>query len=96
MGSIAYTIMTAVEAIIRLQEQQNTIPSEQAMVFVEAGLAGRWAWLSPMQTLENMQSWVFGIEKQIGSLNISFLMVGLICLGCLFILRRRVDAPIRV
>ncbi|MFL2863871.1 MAG: ABC transporter permease [Pirellulaceae bacterium] len=96
MGSIAYTIMTAVEAIIRLQEQQNTIPSEQAMVFVEAGLAGRWAWLSPMQTLENMQSWVFGIEKQIGSLNISFLMVGLICLACLFILRRRVDAPIRV
>ena len=96
MGSIAYTIMTAVEAIIRLQEQQNTIPSEQAMVFVEAGLAGRWAWLSPMQTLENMQSWVFGIEKQIGSLNISFLMVGLICLACLFILRQRVDAPIRV
>ena len=96
MGSIAYTIMTAVEAIIRLQEQQNIIPSEQAMVFVETGLAGRWAWLSPMQTLENMQSWVFGIEKQIGSLNVSFLMVGLICLACLIILRRRVDAPIRV
>ena len=96
MGSIAYTIMTAVEAILRLQEQQNAIPSEQAMVFVEAGLAGRWAWLSPMQTLENMQSWVFGIEKEIGSLNVSFFMVGLICLSCLLLLRRRVDAPIRV
>ena len=96
MGSIAYTIMTAVEAILRLQEQQNAIPSEQAKVFVEAGLAGRWAWLSPMQTLENMQSWVFGIEKEIGSLGVSFFMVGLICLSCLILLRRRGDAPIRV
>ena len=97
MGSIAYTIMTIVEGIIRLQEQQNAVSNDQqAMAFVEAGLAGRWAWLSPMQTLENMQSWVFGIDKQIGSLNVSFLMVSLICVGCLIILRRRVDAPIRV
>ena len=57
LGSIAYGIMTFVEALVKLQEQQTTIPSDQAMVFVEAGLAGRWAWLSPMQTLENMQSW---------------------------------------
>ncbi|MEL0095768.1 MAG: ABC transporter permease subunit [Planctomycetaceae bacterium] len=96
MGSVAYTIMTAVEAFLSLQEQQNSIPSEQAIVLVEAGMAGRWAWLSPMQTLENMQSWVFGIEKEIGSLNVSFFMVGLICLSCLLLLRRRVDAPIRV
>ncbi len=96
MGSIAYGIMTFVEAIVKLQEQQNAVPSDQAMVFVEAGLAGRWAWLSPMQTLENMQSWVFGVDKQIGNLNISFLMVGLVCIACLAILRRRIVSPIRV
>ena len=96
LGSIAYGIMTFVEALVKLQEQQNTIPSDQAMVFVEAGLAGRWAWLSPMQTLENMQSWVFGVDKQIGDLNISFLMVGLVCFACLAILRRRIVSPIRV
>lgn len=96
MGSIAYTIMTTVEAIVGVQQQQSMNPSDQAMVFVEAGLAGRWAWLSPMQTLENMQSWVFGIDKQVGNLNVSFIMVGLVCLACLAILRRRIDSPIRV
>ena len=96
MGSIAYTIMNWVETVVKQQQQQDAIPSDQAMVFVETALAGRWAWLSPMQTLENLQSWVFGIDKQVGDLNVSFFMVGLVCLACLVLLRLRIVSPIKV
>ena len=95
MGSVAYNIMTAVEGFVRMNN--NTNPDEPGFVgFVESGLAGNWSWLSPMQTLENMQSWVFGMDQEIGNLGIAFVVVGLVCVVCLIILRIRIVSPIRV
>ncbi len=95
MGSVAYFIMTIVETARALQQQTN-VPSEQARIAGETFAEGKWAWLSPMQTLGNLQSWVFGIEREFGSLTISFLAVGLISVICLLILRWRIVLPIRV
>ena len=87
--------MTVVEGVVRMNSSTN--PDEPRFVgFVESGLAGNWAWLSPMQTLENMQSWVFGMDQETGNLGMAFLVVGLVCLLCLAILRYRVVSPIRV
>jgi ABC-2 type transport system permease protein len=93
MGSIAYGIMTVVEGVVRNNEglgQPNVVG------FVESGLDGNWSWLSPLQTLENLQSWVFGMDQETGSIGLSFALVSLVCIICLIILRRRIVAPIRV
>jgi len=91
MGSIAYGIMTVVEGIVRTSNDQAT-----GREFVESFLDGNWSWLSPLQTLENLQSWVFGMDQETGSISLAFALVSLVCVICLIILRRRIVAPIRV
>jgi len=95
MGSIAYGIMTVVEGVVRMN---NNVDSDQPRFvgFVESGLEGNWSWLSPLQTLENLQSWVFGMDQETGSIGLAFVLVSLVCVICLIILRRRIVAPIRV
>ena len=95
MGSIAYGIMTVVEGVVRMN---NNVDLDQPnfVGFVESGLAGNWSWLSPLQTLENLQSWVFGMDQETGSIGLAFALVSLVCVICLIILRRRIVAPIRV
>jgi len=95
MGSIAYGIMTVVEGVVRMNN--NVDPDQPNFVgFVESGLDGNWSWLSPLQTLENLQSWVFGMDQETGSIGLAFALVSLVCVICLIILRRRIVAPIRV
>jgi ABC-2 type transport system permease protein len=95
MGSIAYGIMTVVEGFTRMNN--NVDPDQPNFVgFVESGLDGNWSWLSPLQTLENLQSWVFGMDQETGSIGLAFALVSLVCVICLIILRRRIVAPIRV
>jgi len=95
MGSIAYGIMTVVEGVVRMNN--NVDPDQPNFVgFVESGLDGNWSWLSPLQTLENLQSWVFGMDQETGSIGLAFGLVSLVCVICLIILRRRIVAPIRV
>ena len=91
MGSIAYGIMTVVEGIVRTSNDQAT-----GREFVESFLDGNWSWLSPLQTLENLQSWVFGMDQETGSISLAFALVSLVCVICLIILQRRIVAPIRV
>ena len=95
MGSIAYGIMTVVEGVVRMN---NNVDLDQPnfVGFVESGLEGNWSWLSPLQTLENLQSWVFGMDQETGSIGLAFALVSLVCVICLIILRRRIVAPIRV
>jgi len=95
MGSVAYNIMTAVEGFVRMASNTNS-DQPNFVGFVESGLAGNWSWLSPMQTLENLQSWVFGMDQEIGNLGIAFAVVCLVCAICLIILRIRIVSPIRV
>ena len=95
MGSTAYGIMTVVEGVVRMSN--NVDPDQPNFVgFVESGLEGNWSWLSPLQTLENLQSWVFGMDQETGSISLAFALVSLVCVICLIILRRRIVAPIRV
>jgi len=95
MGSIAYGIMTVVEGVVRMSN--NADPDQPNFVgFVESGLEGNWSWLSPLPTLENLQSWVFGMDQETGSIGLAFALVSLVCVICLIILRRRIVAPIRV
>jgi len=91
MGSIAYGIMTVVEGVVRTSNDQAT-----GREMVESFLDGNWSWLSPLQTLENLQSWVFGMDQETGSISLAFALVSLVCVICLIILRRRIVAPIRV
>lgn len=91
MGSIAYGIMTVVEGVVRMNNDQAT-----GREFVESFLDGNWSWLSPLQTLENLQSWVFGMDQETGSIGLAFALVSLVCVICLIILRWRIVAPIRV
>jgi ABC-2 type transport system permease protein len=93
MGSIAYGIMTVVEGVVRMN---NNVDQPNFVGFVESGLDGNWSWLSPLQTLENLQSWVFGMDQETGSIGLAFALVCLVCVICLIILRRRIVAPIRV
>ena len=93
MGSIAYGIMTVVEGVVRMN---NNVDQPNFVGFVESGLEGNWSWLSPLQTLENLQSWVFGMDQETGSIGLAFALVSLVCVICLIILRRRIVAPIRV
>jgi len=91
MGSVSYGILTFFELMLGLRQQELPASTDQVI-----SATNRWSWLSPMRTLENLQAWVFGIEQDLGNINISFTLVGLVCLCCLILLRRRVDAPIRV
>jgi len=93
MGSIAYGIMTVVEGVVRMN---NNVDQPNFVGFVESGLDGNWSWLSPLQTLENLQSWVFGMDQETGNIGLAFALVCLVCVICLIILRRRIVAPIRV
>jgi ABC-2 type transport system permease protein len=95
MGSIAYGIMTVVEGVVRMNNNVD-LDEPNFVGFVESGLAGNWSWLSPLQTLENLQSWVFGMDQETGSIGLAFTLVSLVCVICLIILRRRIVAPIRV
>ena len=74
----------------------NTLSFSKSLFEAEARQAGNWSWLSPMKTLENLQSSVFGIDREVGNIDVSFLVVGIVCIACLAILRRRITSPIRV
>ena len=95
MGSIAYGIMTFVEGVVRMNNNVDQSLNFEASLF-RSRLDGNWSWLSPLQTLENLQSWVFGMDQETGSIGLAFALVSVVCVICLLILRRRIVAPIRV
>jgi ABC-type transport system involved in multi-copper enzyme maturation permease subunit len=95
MGSIAYGIMTFVEGVVRMNNNVDQSLNFEASRF-RSRLDGNWSWLSPLQTLENLQSWVFGMDQETGSIGLAFALVSVVCVICLLILRRRIVAPIRV
>lgn len=87
MGSIAYWIMSVAEAIYQATGRES---------LESFFLDGNWSWLSPLETLENLQSWVFGMDQETGSIGLAFALVSLVCVICLIILRWRIVVPIRV
>ncbi|MEE2675348.1 MAG: ABC transporter permease subunit [Planctomycetota bacterium] len=100
LGQLGYELLTWMETEFRVtmnaNDSVNTLASSKSLFEAEARQAGNWSWLSPMKTLENLQSSVFGIDREVGNIDVSFLVVGIVCIACLAILRRRITSPIRV
>jgi hypothetical protein len=87
LGFVAFISMTAMHEAGALRRKN---PLQVSL------MSNRWSVISPYHALGEVQSWVFGIEKDFSNVAPEVCAMSTVTLVSLFILMRRVSAPMRV
>ena len=85
LGFFAFTAMTAMSDSAQFERGENPWT-----------MSNKWSFLSPYHSLGEVESWIFGIQKDFNQVAPEAFMLSTVTLISLAILLRRVDAPMRV
>jgi ABC-type transport system involved in multi-copper enzyme maturation permease subunit len=84
LGFVAFMSMTAMHETRRLHGRNPLL------------ISNKWSLLSPYHTLGEIQTWVFGIEKDFSKVAPAAFLMSLVTLVSMAILLRKVSSPMRV